>query len=292
MSRISSLIASAIVAGVVAFGIVYLYPARTPVATRDQAAFERVVSTKTIRCGYVVYPPGLMKDPNTKQISGLFADAISEAAASIGYKVEWTEEVGWGSMIEGLQTDRYDAICSPVWANSTRAQFADFTVPLFFSGIGVYTRPNDQRFVGNLAAANTETVTIATIDGEITDIIAQQQFPRAKRLSLTQLSDNSQILLSVAEGKADLTFVEPYIAAQFLKTNPGRVVNIAAARPIRIFANTMMIKKGETKLKSLLDTALTELLNSGRITALLRQYDEQGGTFYPVTFPYRQPTEN
>jgi ABC-type amino acid transport substrate-binding protein len=237
--------------------------------------------------GYVPYPPGLIKDPNTGKISGVFADAIAEAASNLGLKVEWVEEVGWGSMIEGLNANRYDLICSPVWANSTRAKVADFTVPLFFSGIDAYVRANDTRFSGSLGSVNASSVRISTIDGEMSAIIASHQFPSAQTISLPQTADDSQLLLNVSDGKADITFVEPYIANQFLKSHPGSVKNLTAEDPVRVFPNTMMLKKGDIRLKSMMDVALAELVNSGEIDKLLAKYAGSGLPFYPVSRPYR-----
>lgn len=283
------LIVVVIVAATVAGIMHLLLPASTPSATgvEQGVVYQRVTESGVIRCGYVTYPPGCVKDPNTGELSGIFVDMLEEAADSLGLTVEWVEEVGWGSMIEGLKADRYDMIGSPVWANSTRAKLADFSTPLFFSGIGVYVRTNDDRFTDNFAAINAAEVRIATIDGEMSDIISRSDFPLAQRVSLPQLSDNSQMLLNVAEGRADLNFVEPYIAELFLKSNPGTLVNITPDRPIRVFANTMMFRKGQDEFKSMLDIALLELINGGRLHELFEKYEVPPGSFYPPAFPYR-----
>lgn len=262
-------------------------PANGPGAVN--AAYQHVVESKTIRCGYVVYPPGTIRDPNTNEIHGVFAEALEDAAQSIGYSIEWTEEVGWATMIEGLRAGRYDAICSPVWGNSTRSQFAEFTQPLFYSGIGVYVRADDRRFDGALASINASGVTLATIDGEMTSIIADQDYPEARREALPQNTDVSQVLLNVVNRRADVTFVEPYIAESFLANHRGALRNIAAESPVRIFPNVMMVAKGNTELAGLLNTMISEEINSGNVDRLLAQYDVGSGTFYPVALPYRQP---
>jgi ABC-type amino acid transport substrate-binding protein len=276
---------SALITAVVVF--LLLPHGQSGPGTTQATAYDRILASGVIRCGYVPYPPGLIKDPNTGKVSGVFADAIMEAAANLGLKVDWTEEVGWGSMIEGLNTDRYDLICSPVWANSSRAKVADFTTPLFYSGINAYVRSNDTRFSEALKVVNSQDVKIATIDGEMSAIIANNVFPNARTLSLPQTSDDSQLLLNVAEGKADITFVEPYIANLFLKSHPASVRNVTVGDPIRVFPNTMMLKKGDARLKSMLDIALGELVNSGEIDLLLKKYAGSGLPFYPVSKPYR-----
>ena len=253
------------------------------------APYDKIVAAKTIRCGYVPYPPGLIKDPNTGAIKGIFAEALESSAKDLGYKIDWSEEVGWGTMIEGLTAGRYDAVCSPVWANSTRSQFAEFTNPIFYSGIGVYVRADDHRFDTNLSGINAVGVTLATIDGEMTSIIADQDYPTAKRVALPQNSDVSQVLLNVVNRKADVTFVEPYIAEEFMKANPGALRNLVPARPVRVFANGAMVAKGNYQLKGLMDAMISEAVNSGRADRAIVKYDIGKGTFYPVALPYRQP---
>ena len=260
------------------------------IAKPRTSAYERVMSTGVIRCGYVTYPPGCIKDANTGKLNGIFVDAIQKASENMGLKVEWAEEVGWGSMIEGLKSDRYDLVCSPVWANASRGKQAAFSVPLFFSGIGIYVRANDTRFDGSPERINSPTIRVATVDGEMSDIIARSDFALASRVSHPQLSDVGQLLLDVADGKADATFVEPYIAQLFEKSHPGALKNIVAAHPIRVFPNTMMLRIDEPELRSMLDTALAELLNSGFVDESLRRYSPRSGAFYPVARPYGYET--
>jgi polar amino acid transport system substrate-binding protein len=190
-------------------------------------------------------------------------------------------------MIEGLQTNRYDVVVSGIWPNSSRARIVDFSRPFYYSAIGVYVRKDDDRFTGNLKEINSDRWKIATIDGEMSDIIARTQFPKAKRDSLPQLSDVSQLLLDVASRKADVTFVEPYFGYQYLKNNPNTVKNVAAEHPIRIFGNTVMFRRGQFEFKAMLDTAIEELVNTGIVDTLLDRYEPQPGLFYRNAFPYR-----
>lgn len=261
-------------------------------ANSTPSLYDRVTQSGKIRAAYVVAEPFVMKDPNSGKLSGIFVEALEQAGKNLGLQIEWAEEASWGTMIEGLQANRYDLVSSGIWANSSRAKQVDFTIPLVYSGIGVYVRPNDNRFTGNLNAINSETVKIATIDGEMSDIISKTDFPKTQKESLPQLSDVSQVLLSVSQGKADVTFMQPFNAEQFLKSNPGTLKNIAAERPIRVFGNTMIFKPGEVQFKTMLNTALEELLNSGEIDRLIDKYETVPGGFYRVGLPYRSLSAN
>ena len=250
------------------------------------SVYDRVIHAGKIRCGYVVYPPGSFKDPNSGRLYGIAIETLERAGKNLGLSIEWTEEVGWGSMIEGLEANRYDMIGNVVWANSTRGKVMDFSLPLFFSPIEVYTRAGDTRFDQDLQSINTASVKISTIDGEMSDIISRSQFPAAARVSLPQLSDVSQALLNVKQKRADVAFVEPYIAEQFIKNNPDSLRQVPERRPLRIFGNCYMFRTDQPAFKSMIDTAVEELLDSGFVDQLVRKYTPANSVLLPA-LPYR-----
>lgn len=255
---------------------------------KKQDLSATVLERGEIRAGYVVYPPGMIKDPNTGELSGIFHDALEEAGKNLGLKINWVEEVGWGTMIEGLTAGRYDMIGSPVWPNSSRAKNVDFTIPLNYSAVGIYTRSGDNRFF-DIKKINNSDVTIATIDGEMSSFIARANFPNAKVISLPQDAQVSQLLLNVTTKKADVTFVEAAIAEEFLANNPGSVQNIVPRDPIRSFGNTMLLPKNQDGFESMINSALEELFNSGTVDVLIDKYEKYPGSFYRAAKPYILP---
>lgn len=261
-------------------------PGDTGVAGKSEnIAYDRVIADRVIRVGYVPYPPGLIKDPNSGELSGIFFDTFTNMGEVMDIEIEWQEEVTWGTMIEGLKTGRYDVIGSPVWASASRGTVADFTVPLFYSGIGAYVRADSELTVDALDNAD---VRISTIDGEMSSIIASADYPTARQVPLPQLSDVSQLLLEVSEGKADVAFVEPYQAQQFMESHGPILKNIAADRPLRVFSNSMMVNKSEPNLKSMLDIAINEQKNMGIVEVLVSEYAGSADAFYLSAFPYRR----
>jgi len=262
-----------------------------------ESVYDRVIRTKKIRAAWLTYPPAAMKDTTSGKMSGAFVETLELIAKDLDLQVEWMPgETPWGSQIEGLESDRYDIIGSPVWANYTRGKLTTLSRPVYYSGIGIYVRQNDNRFPNNWAVGtmsqrnhllNNPQIKIATIDGETGDLIAKTQFPDAKRVSLPQNAEISQLFLELAGNKADVAFVEPFFAYEYLQSNPGAVKNIAAATPIRTLGNCYMMKKNEWQLKQMLDVALEDKLNSGLIDALLEKYEKAPGQFYRDALPYR-----
>lgn len=252
-----------------------------------ESVYERIMRTGTIRAAYITYPPAVMKDTSTGKLSGTFVETLEEVAKNLGVKLQWTEEVGWGAQIEGLKTDRYDIIGSPVWANPNRGKLTTMSIPVYYSGIGVWVRANEGRFDGDLSKINAPDIRIGTIDGETADLIARTAFPKAQRVSSPQLTDISEKFLQVQTSKADAIFAEPFFGFEFLKNNPGTVKNIAAAKPIQLLGNCYMFKENEFQMKGMLDVAIEGLLNSGFVDRVLNKYEPFPGTFYRVADPYK-----
>lgn len=256
----------------------------------QESVYDRVIRSGKLRCGYVVYNPGCIKDPNSGKLSGIGIEAIELVAEKLGLKVEWTEEVGWGTMIEGLETNRYDIVATPIWTNANRAKIVDFSHSLFYSPIYAYAKFGKKvPSKTDLSWINDPAQKVATIDGETAEIIAREDFPKATKVSLPQLSDLSQLLLSVSSGKADVTFAEPAVVVDFLKHNEGVVAPLAVEHPLRVFPNSWMFRRGQEELKSMLNTVLDQLHNSGAIDKIVTKYEPSAGTLYRVGLPYQKP---
>lgn len=257
----------------------------------ESTVYDRVIKQGKIRCGYAVYNPGCLKDPNTGKLSGIGIETLEMVAKNLGLEVEWTEEVGWGSMIEGLQTNRYDMIVTPLWANANRARQVDFSKSLYYSPVFAYVKAGNKEIAGkNLDSFNSKDASVATIDGETAEIIKREDFPEAKVVSLPQLSDVSQMLLSVSSGKADITFVEPAFASAFIKSNPGTIEVLKGSKPVRVFPNCWLFRRGQMEFKNMIDTALDQLLNSGAVDKIIQKYEPAPNTLYRVAAPYQMPS--
>ncbi len=262
------------------------FSAKPIIGTDKHSVYERVIQSGKLRCAYVIYPPSCMKDPNTGALSGISIDALNIVAKKLGLTVEWSEEVGWGTMLEGLQTDRYDMVATAVWTNVSRAKVAAFSKALFYTPLYACVKAGDRRF-DNLEKLNSSAVKIATIDGGIGQIVAEEDFPKAHVLSMTQMTDLSQNLLNVSSNKADVTFADPFTIFRYIKENPQTIENISIKHPLRVFPDCWMFKRREFEFKAMLDTVLDEVINSGAMDKIINQYEQTSGEIYRVALPYQ-----
>jgi len=250
-----------------------VHPA-TEASAPSESAYDRVMRTGTIRCGYTPYSVGLMKDPNTGQMSGIYHDIITRLAENLGFKISWVEEVGWSGQIEGLNTKRYDMICSPVSLNSGRARVTDFSIPLYYSPVHIWAKKDNITITNDLKALNKPEIHISTLDGEQTSVFAHQFFPLATQVSLPQSAPFTDLLLQVTTGKADIVFAEPFSVNEFLKNNPNTLRMITTLdKPLLVVPNIILLPRGEYEFKEMVDNGLREMFNSHIIDMIIDKYE-------------------
>lgn len=256
----------------------------------EQTTYQRVTSTQELRVGYLTEAPYLMKSTATGQMSGIFSDVGQELAKRLGLKLVWVEEVGLPAIAEGLRQRRFDLIMLPLWRNADRGKNVGFSVPLFYTPVGVYVKGDDHRFDSDRRLLNDRNVTVAGIDGELAAEIARSDFPLAKVNLLPQLTDYSQLMMEVATRKADVTFFSRVSASRFMKQNPGTIRDITGDSPVRVYAECLVLPIEDTAFRSMIDAALAELIENGIVDQAFKKNGENPEDYYRPAIPYRSPS--
>ena len=246
-------------------------------STTKETTYDRVLRTGTIRCGYGIWAPGLIKDPQTGKLSGIFYDYLEAIGRHTGLKIEWTEEIGWGDYPAALDSRRIDAMCFGAWPKANLAKQILFSKPVYFLPINAYVRMGDTRFDHSPEKINEQEVIISTMDGELSSELARTLFPHAKTLSVPQLSNASTLLLNVASKKADVTFTDAWTAEAFMEKNPGQLQPVTLDNPLRLFGHTIPVAQGEFGLVSMLNVASDEIVNSGEFAEIVKKYVSKPG---------------
>ncbi len=275
-SRFAVVVLVALLAGML--GAYVLPTSQHSASVAAESTYDRVTRTQTIRCGYAVWPPLLIKDANSGQLSGMEYDYLQALGEALHLKIDWAEEVGWGDFPAALNAGRIDAFCAGAWPNSSRARQIDFTTPILYQPLYAYARADDHRFDNNLAAINSSSVTAVTMDGEMSSLITAADFPQAKTVQLPQLSSPPELLLNVAAGKGDVTFTDSYTAAGYAANNPGKIRRVTSP-PLRAFGVPLAIARGQYEFARMVNIATGELLTSGKIEKIIVKYEREPGTF-------------
>ncbi len=261
-------------------------------APHKETAFERVVRTNTLRCGYGVFAPYFMKDPITGAFSGIWHDFAEETGSMLGVKIEWVEEIGLDDIGIALDTKRVDAYCSALWVAGKRARSVNFLSPSAFEPMLAYVRVKDHRFDKDLKSLNDAQVGVSTMDSEGGGFIAQEDFPKAKQVSLPHLSGYPDMFKQVATGKADVVIAAPSGAMAYLKNNQGELRPLAD-KPLRTFPiSAFVVGYGQDALREALETAQKSVLVNGTMEKILQRYEPFPGAFLRVAKPYAENQGN
>lgn len=255
--------------------------ATSSAAVVSESAFDRVMRTGTIRCGYFSWPPYVMRDPNTGKLTGANVDYLEGIASELGWKVDWALEVSPGDAITALNTDKVDMMCGTLWPDGARVKNLTLTIPSFYTAIFAFVRDDDMRFDGNLAAFNDASVTLAAMDGDVTYSVATHDFPAAKVYSIPQSGDGASLMTAVTTGKADALFVGRAEVEAFNASNTTKLREVQGVPPAYVFAESYALRQGEFQFKNTLDAIMLRYNNNGFAQRILKKYNMDGG-YYPA----------
>ncbi len=174
-------------------------------SARAETTYDRVIRTGTIRCAYISWKPYSFKDPNEPEAPphGSSADIMTALANRLGLKVEWTEEIGWGTIGEGFATGRYDAVCTQMWPDAPKLRNFQLGSAMFFSDI----RPYATAAAASTLKANDidrPATRIAVIDGALSQNVVSEAYPKATQVRLAPSVSSGEYYLTLTTGKADL----------------------------------------------------------------------------------------
>lgn len=244
------------------------------VSEKKESAYERVMRTGVLRCSYGISPPNLSIDPNTKELSGSDKDILERVGKELGIQIEWVEEIGWGNVIQGLDTGRYDAFCGTVWADGPRRRNMSLVTPYYYMPMYAFVRAGDKRFDGDLSKINSESVTIGAVDGDVTYNAAKLDYPKARLAALPQTASLGEYFENVRTGKADVAFADRGTVEDYNKMNDNALAWVEGVPISKIYGNQIGVAAGEVRLKELLDGTVQHLINNGVIDEIMKKYPQ------------------
>jgi ABC-type amino acid transport substrate-binding protein len=217
-------LAVAIIALAVAlFAAISVQPAQTAGASAQQIAagttaapndaFDRAMQAGRITACYVVWPPSVIKDPNSGNLSGFVIDMFSNMASSANLNVTYVEST-FGGFPADLNTGKCDVVVAGIYPLISRSTSVAFTNPFLFSGNSMVVRAGDDRF-NTTDSFNQKGVRIAVVSGEFGDLYAEKYFPNADLVVLDASSDPSMPLAAVSSGQADVGISEADVVGQY-----------------------------------------------------------------------------
>jgi len=258
-------------------------------AAEKESAFDRVMRTQTIRCGYGTADPWIMKDVETGAMTGFYVEIMEEVAKSLSLKLEWPEETGWANIPTSLATGRVDVACSTLWVDPMRGRQVAHTRPLFYSPLYVYTRASDKKFNKN-TDLNKLDVKIVVQDGDISAALAKRHYPKATLVSLPSTASVAEFYENVVTGKADIVFSDGTTTGKYNEGRPEdkKLRRIPGTEPAAIYANAYAVDIHDPAMKEMLDSAVLYLLDNGFMDEAIARFNKKyPDAVIPVSKNYR-----
>ena len=251
-------------------------------------AYERVMRTGELRCGYFSWNPALIKDPNTGVLSGTFYEYMEELGRALQLKIVWAQEIGLGDYPPALNAGRIDAMCGGIFATSARARAVDFITPAYYVPLHAYARIDDDRFQGfNVDKFNDVAYKVAILEGGVTSIIRALQLPKTQVYELPQTTSPSELFMSLAQGKADFVLFDLFTFEDYSAHNPGKLKRVSDT-PIKVFPLAAAVGKNQDALREMLSTATMDLHLAGTIDKILTRYEKYPDTLIRIKMQYQQ----
>lgn len=240
-----------------------------------ESAFERVLRTGTLKCGYNFWSPFLYKNEERHQLEGLSIDLMDALAHIAHLKVEWTSILNWDSIALDLKTGKADVNCGPLFATATRAKSMLFTHSYGYQTLEPFVRKNDNRFQeSSWEKLNTPHLRIVGWEGTPTLEAAKLVLPKATYINLPSHSSTADAYTYIATGKADVFFDSFSNAKAYMQNNPGKIKRANKEMIISQHPLALGVAQGEHDLAAFLNTALLELTLSGEISRILKKYSD------------------
>lgn len=248
------------------------------VVEAKETAFERVMRTGVLRCGYYNFPPVMiMYDQNGKKNpTGFSVDLLQTIGQKTGLKIEWAEEVTFGNWPQALDAGRIDVMCTPAWSDAALGRVALFTRPMFYSTMSPLVRSDDKRFGNNLERLNQPDVTFLMQDGNALVELTKQFFPKAKILAIAANVDGASAVENIITKKADVMISDKNAVYEYNKrTGKNLLRMVDAENPLKYQPATMAVSVKELALQAFLDNALNDLYYTGTIDHILKKWEAE-----------------
>ncbi len=255
---------------------------------KKETAYERVLRTGKIRCGYLASKFFVDIDPYANEFSGIFVDYMNALAKNLDLEIDWIEEVGRGDYPAGLEHDRYDAYCTPLTATAERGKSSDFIRPFLVDAFHIYTKAGVTKFDDKIESLNNKNVTMVATEGDVFTRIIRKRFPKTKLIELPQLSGDTDPLMYVKTGKADAVIMNADIGNHFAKMNPDTIQKVKFKEPFIYMPYSIATKTDEYRFTKMLDVATMELLANGTIDKIINKYDPNNEVYLRIAKPYQQ----
>ena len=237
---------------------------------------------KTI--GLKDYPQGIGYELMSKIFEPFDVELIDETPPE-GYS--------WKSIFEDFsekRRDKLDFIMTPMYETRTRLFNYNviYSIPLFYSDIGIYVRKNDETKNMKLAFDDAlkflkekrdgeEKWDIEFLEGEISEILGKKLIKDGDTLSkdqhhsysYKQFKEKLENVSSTKKNTGDIIFMEIFKAQSIIDDEQLDLVNILNDNQL-VYPVSFVIHKEETVLRNFINLRIAELRKNGELKRIIK----------------------
>lgn len=236
---------------------------------KEENTLSQIIKKGVINVCYGIYPPAVIRDAKTNELSGHDIDTIKSIAEVIKVKPEFSEQA-WGNMVSALQSKRCD-VALTLFAQIPRAASVAFSRPLYFVGDGVLALKGESRF-SNISDIDKPGIKVVVANGESGHNYVNEHFKNAKIIVIdVEGSDYSRIFTEVTSGRVDVAIADASTVQRYALTHP-ETVDLFKDKQFNLNPVSFAVRQNDTAFLQFLNTSIDYLELNGRIKELEQKY--------------------
>jgi glutamate/aspartate transport system substrate-binding protein len=186
-------------------------------------------------------------------------DAIRIRLSMPGLTVRY-HFVDAGNRISILKSGEIDLVCDAASNTTSRRGEVDFSVNYFYSGVRMATRRNSGiRDFGDIKDGKLVTTARSTSERLLKRKIAEE----AWGTELFLAKNHAQSFRMLRSGRAAAFVMDDVLLAGLIATSPDLKAYHIVGSALRVEPYALMLRKGDTDFKALIDDTLSQVMRSG-----------------------------
>lgn len=179
------------------------------------------------------------------------------------------ERLDWKGILPGLQTGRFDMVCSNVNITEERKGIFDYSIPYSRAAVVPVVRKGVTGVTGFKTLAGRDVGAISGgNDGEIPAREIEKQFGAFK--SFKGYPGYAEMFADLRAGRIEVIIAPDLAAGDYMKKFPGEAT--FAGEPFQVRFVGLPMQKGSTELKAAADAVIRQARQDGTLDKMAKQF--------------------
>ena len=203
-----------------------------------------------------MYKPYNYTDENN-QLTGFDVDIAGEIAKRIGLQTT-PAQTPWGSILQGLKADKYDAIVGSMAITEEREKEVDFSKPYYLSKAVVFVNEKNSKNIQgkeDLAGKAVGVVTASTFKDAAKELVGPKGLVKEYESDLMALQELKQ------EGRIDAVITDLGVGQHAIQVNKLPAVAVGDALFVDIIG--IPVREGNKELLDAINKAIDDMRSDG-----------------------------